>query len=481
MHRLSSQDTSFLHFEDAVSHMHIGSVAVMEAPPPTYQEIERMVAAKLPRIPRYRQRVRFLPLALGRPVWVDDPHFHLRYHLRRTALPQPGGDAELRNLVGRVMSNQLDRERPLWEMWVIEGLDDDRWAILTKVHHCMVDGVSGAELMSAVLDEEPDPDLPEPPDWEPERQPSGAELALRALAERAASPVEGIRDLGQALTSPGRLAEEARETAQGLLKMAGVLRPPPESSLNGPIGPHRRWSWARSNLDEVKEIRTALGGTVNDVLLAAITGGFRTLLLEREEPADRVVRSLVPVSVRSAQEHGQYNNRVSAMFADLPVHIAHPVERLGAIRIQMEDLKHSHEAVAGDVLVGLSGFAPAMLLSLGLRTATRLPQRAVQTVTTNVPGPQRTLYAVGRRMVECMPYVPLAGHVRMGVAIFSYDGGLRFGVTGDYDRAADIDVLCRGIEDAVGELRAAAREVGAERPSAARPPTHAHAERRART
>jgi diacylglycerol O-acyltransferase len=475
--RLSSQDTSFLHLEDAVTHMHIGSVAVMEGPPPPYDDVERMVASKLERIPRYRQRVRFLPLALGRPVWVDDPHFQLRYHLRRTALPAPGGDVELRNLVGRVMSNQLDRERPMWEMWMVEGLDDGRWALLSKIHHCMVDGVSGAELMSAILDEEPEPDVPEPPRWQPERQPSGPELALRSLAERVASPYAGVEAVWSAITAPGRLAAEAAETVQGILNMAGLLRPPPGSSLNGPIGPHRRWSWARSSLADVKEIRNALGGTVNDVVLAVIAGGFRTLLTERGEPADRVVRTLVPVSVRSAQERGVYNNRVSAIFADLPVDVEHPVERLASIRAQMERLKDSNEAVAGDVLVGLTGFAPAMLLSLGLRAATRVPQRSVNTVTTNVPGPQRPLYAVGRRMVECLPYVPLGGHVRVGVAIFSYDGRLGFGVTGDYDEAPDIEVLCRGIEDSVRELQEAARGNGAAAPSNGSP-TRSVVERR---
>ena len=462
MHRLSSQDTSFLHFEDAVSHMHIGSIAILEGPPPSYEELERMVASKLPQIPRYRQRVRFPPLALGRPVWVDDPHFNLHYHLRRTGLPRPGGDRELRRLVARVMSNQLDRERPLWEMWIVEGLDEDRWAILTKIHHCMVDGVSGAELMAAVLDEHPDADISDPPPWIPERQPSGAELAARSLAERAASALDPVRAIPSALGAPGRIAEEAKETLEGLLHYAGLASPPPNTSLNGPIGPHRRWSWAHSTLDEVKEIRDSLGGTVNDVVLASIAGGFRRLLVSRGEPADRVVRSLVPVSVRSDAERGTYNNRVSAIFADLPVDIEHPVERLGSVRLQMRRLKSSHEAVAGDVLVGMSGFAPAMLLSLGLRAATRMPQRAVNTVTTNVPGPQRTLYAAGRRMIAAYPYVPLAGHVRVGVAIFSYDGGLNFGVTGDYDEAPDIEVLCQGIEDSVAELREAAQRIRAD-------------------
>jgi diacylglycerol O-acyltransferase len=458
MQSLSSQDASFLHLEDSVSHMHIGTVAILEGPPPPYDEFAARVRANLRQVPVYRKKVHFVPLALGRPAWVDDPHFNLAYHLRRTGLPAPGGDEELRLLVGRVMSQQLDRHKPLWEMWMIEGLGENRWALITKVHHSMVDGVSGAELLSAILDEQPEPEPLPPDDWSPERQPSGVELAARALGQRALSPYEAVRS---AVRSPRYAAGRATETMQGLLTMSGILRPPAVSSLNGPIGPHRRWAWASSRLSVVKEIRAALGGTVNDVVLTAIAGGFRDLLDSRGERTDRVVRTLVPVSVRSAQEQGEYNNRVSAIFAELPVGIADPVERLAAVRNQMEHLKHSHEAVAGDVLVGLSGFAPAMLLALGLRTATHVPQRNVNTVTTNVPGPQRPLYAAGRRMLECLPYVPLAGHVRVGVAIFSYNGALSFGVTGDYDRAADIDVLCRGVERAMAELAHEARPAAA--------------------
>jgi diacylglycerol O-acyltransferase len=454
MQRLSSQDASFLHLEDAVSHMHIGAVAILEGPPPSYDALVERVRANLPQVPRYRQKVHFVPLALGRPVWVDDPHFNLGYHVRRTALPEPGGDEQLRILIGRVMSQQLDRHKPLWEMWMIESLSERRWALLTKLHHSMVDGVSGAELLSAILDEQRQPELAAPAGWCPERQPSGAELAVRAVAERALSPFEGLQ---LALDSPRGAAERAVGTVEGLLTLSGLLRPPRASSLNGPIGPHRRWDWARSRLSEVKVIRNALGGTVNDVVLTAIAGGFRELLASREERTDRVVRSLVPVSVRAGNEQGEYNNRVSAIFADLPVGIEDPVERLVSVTRQMEHLKRSHEGVAGDVLVGLSGFAPAMLLTLALQAATRVPQRSVNTVTTNVPGPQRPLYAAGRRMLECFPYVPLAGHVRVGVAIFSYDGTLGFGVTGDYDRAPDIGVLCRGIERSIAELVEAAQ------------------------
>jgi diacylglycerol O-acyltransferase len=331
--------------------------------------------------------------------------------------------------------------------------------------------------MSVVLDEEREPEPLASEPWGAERMPGGAELAARALAVRAASPVSAARDL---LASPQRVARSAAETAHGLLTMSGVLRAPPRSSLNGPIGPHRRWAWARSELSEVKRVRKGLGGTVNDVVLAAIAGGFRELLRSRGESTDRVVRTLVPVSVRSAEEHHTYNNRVSAIFADLPVDVADPVDRLDAVRAQMEHLKRSDEAVAGDVLVALTGFAPAMLLSLGLRAATRVPQRNVNTVTTNVPGPQKPLYAAGRRMLECFPYVPLGGHVRVGVAIFSYDGGLGFGVTGDWDEAPDIEVLCRGIEGSMAELVAAADSGTASSPGGPRPPAAGAPERRTR-
>ena len=440
--------------------MHIASVAIFEGPAPEYEALSGMVWAHLPSVPRYRQTVHFVPLALGRPVWVDDPHFNLLYHLRRTALASPGGDEELRNLVGRVMSQQLDRGKPLWEMWIVEGLSEGRWAIINKVHHCMVDGVSGTELLTEILDSERDPKLPPLDTWHPERQPLGAALAVHALSRRAVSPYEQLRAVRSAARSPTRPARTAAATLRGLWSMAGVAAPPPSSSLNGAIGPHRRWAWARSQLSDVKRVRSAFGGTVNDVVLTAIAGGFRSLLAVRGESTQRDVRTLVPVSVRSDEERGAYNNRVSAIFANLPVGIEDPLERLAAMRAQMEHLKHSGEAVAGDVLVAISGFAPAMLLALGLRAATRMPQHSVNTVTTNVPGPQRPLYAAGRRLLECFPYVPIAGHVRIGVAIFSYDGGLMFGVTGDYDEAPDLDVLCNGIEESMRELVAAAEHGG---------------------
>jgi diacylglycerol O-acyltransferase len=453
MQTMSPLDASFLHVEDAVTHMHIGSVGIFEGPPPGPGEVKAAIAGRLPLVPRYRQKVRFVPLALGRPAWVDDTHFNLDYHVRRTALPSPGGDEELQNLVGRVMSQQLDRAKPLWELWVAEGLDDGRWALISKSHHCMVDGVSATDLLSVILGTERDA-RPEPPDgWKPEPEPNPAELVAHSLALRAASPYEGVL---AAVRGPQRMTRQAVGVARGLANLRPLLSPTAASSLNGPIGPHRRWDWARARLSDVKQIRQAHGGTVNDVVLAAITSGFRQLLISRGESVEgRVVRTLVPVSVRAEEERGTFNNKVSAMFAELPVELEDPRERLAALHEQMQELKGSGQAVAAERLTALGGFAPAMLLALAGRVGSRLPQSSINTVTTNVPGPQQPLYLAGRRMLEAFPFVPLGGSVRIGVAIFSYDGGINFGVTGDRDSAADIGVLCHGIEQGMAELLAA--------------------------
>lgn len=452
MQTMSHVDASFLHIEDAVSHMHIGPVGIFEGPAPGPEEVPAAIAARLPLVPRYRQKVRFVPYDLGRPVWVD-PHFNLDYHVRRTALPSPGGDQELRNLVGRVMSQQLDRAKPLWELWVVEGLGEGRWALISKVHHCMVDGVAASDLLSVLLDSERNPSPAAPEAWKPEREPSTAELVAHALAERAASPYEGLRTALAAVRDPSRLVREGFEVGQGLANLQRVSAPGSATSLNGPLGPHRRWAWARSRLADVKRIREAHGGTVNDVVLAAITGGFRDLLLARGEHVQgRVVRTVVPVSVRAGHERGTYDNKVSAMFAELPVEIEDPVARLESIREQMHNLKRSGQAVAAERLTALSGFAPAELLALAGRVASQVPQHAVNMVTTNVPGPQHPLFLCGRRMLEAFPWCPLSGHLRIGVAIFSYDGNITFGVTGDRDTTPDIAVLCEGIERGIEQL-----------------------------
>jgi diacylglycerol O-acyltransferase / wax synthase len=464
--RLSPLDASFLHIEDAVNHMHIGSTAVFEGPAPSYGEMEQMVAGKLPLVPRYRQRVRMVPYQVGRPAWVDDPHFRLGYHLRHTALPSPGGTEQLRNLVGRVMSQKLDRTKPLWEAWIVEGLEEAHWALLTKAHHAMVDGVAGTDLLAVLLDPVPDPSQPVHDSWRPSPDPSELRMVGAAIVDYLASPYEQWRAARSAIRAPERLVRRTLEFGRGLAPLAGLVRRAPDTVLTGPIGPHRRYATAHASLDDIRTIRRAFGGTVNDVVLAVVSRGFRDLLTAHgESPDGRVLRSLVPVSVRSADERGVYNNRVSAMFAELPIGIAHPVERLDAVRRQMEDLKERQQAVAAGTLTSLGGFAPPLLLAVGMRAATRAARLAggfgVATVTTNVPGPQFPLYAVGRRMIDAWPYVPIAAPIRAGVAIFSYDGRLAFGATGDYDSLPDVDVLCRGIEAGVGELLKSADAGGA--------------------
>jgi len=454
MDRLSTQDASFLYVENDVNHMHIASVAIFEGPPPRNQEIEDMVSSKLHLVPRYRQRVHFVPFDMGRPVWCDDPHFDLGYHVRHTALPAPGSDSQLRTLVGRVMSQQLDRAKPLWEIWVVEGLEEDRWAMLSKSHHCMVDGVSGTDLLRVVLDDSPDSRYTPPEPWTPEPTPTGYELLKDTAGSTLSSPREAFDAVRETLGRPRRLIRELSQLGEGItsLNLSGDRT---ESSLNGPIGPHRRWRHAQTTISDVKKIRQAHGGTINDVVLAVITQGFRDLLLSRGEVvANRIVRTLVPVSVRKEEERGVYNNRVSAMFAELPVGIDDPVDRLAAIREQMQNLKESHQAVAAETLTSLTGFAPPALLALGARLFAGVEQRTVQTVTTNVPGPQRPLYAAGRQMLAAYPYVPLSGSVRIGVAIFSYIGQLTFGITCDAGTVDDIDILAVGIEQGVSDLLA---------------------------
>lgn len=462
---MSPMDASFLHIEGPMNPMHIGGVSIFEGPAPPFERLEEMVAGKLGRVPRYRQKVRFVPLGLGRPVWVDDPHFNLSYHLRHSALPAPGGDEQLRRTSARIFAQHLDRDKPLWEIWMLEGLGENRWALLSKVHHCMVDGVSATDLMSVMFEDAGAPANVRA--WEPAPEPSGTELVLRTLTRRTLNPSEQLRSVRAAVQAPGASLAQARDLLGGITSGARVMRPVGGSSLTGPVGPHRTWSWAHVRLSDVKSVRSALGGTVNDVVLTVVCGGLRDLLEARgERVAERTIRALVPVSVRRPGERGVYNNRVSAMFAELPVGVSDPAARLDAVRAQMDGLKQSNQAVAGDVLTSLSGFAPPMLLALGARLAARSPSLAAQTGVTNVPGPQQPLHTLGRRLLQSFPFVPLIGQVRISIAIFSYDGGLYFGVTGDYDSSDDIDILTTGVERSMAELLAPLAPPPTNRPQA---------------
>jgi diacylglycerol O-acyltransferase / wax synthase len=453
MEWMSPIDSSFLHIENGTTPMHIGGVSIFEGPPPPFEDLRAMVAGKLDLVPRYRQKVHFVPLAVGSPTWIDDPHFSLDYHIRHTAIPTPGTDEQLRQMASRVFSQHLDRNKPLWELWTVEGLTAGRWALLSKVHHCMVDGVAATDLMS-VMFSDTTARSPERP-WAAAPEPSGLEILIRTIVRRA-SPAGQLASLTRALSAPRATLRSLGELARATAAAGPSLRPVAASSLTGPIGPHRRWSWADVRLTDVKAVRAGLGGTVNDVVLTLITNGFRELLESRGEEVaqDRVIRTMVPVSVRRRGEKGVYNNRVSAVFAGLPVGLSDPAQRLERIRAEMDGVKQSKQAVAGDVLTSLSGFAPPGLLALGSRLVTLSPRLNMHTATTNVPGPQEPVQTLGRRMLESYPFVPVVGSIRIVVAIFSYDGGLYFGITGDYDGAPDIDVLTAGIKRGMTDLLA---------------------------
>ncbi len=457
MDRLSPLDAEFVEAEEEDRHvsMAIGSIAVFEGPAPTYEELVNMIGSRLPLVPRYRQKLRTVPFRIGPPVWVDDPHFDIRFHIRQTAVPEPGGDEEVARLFARVMAQRLDRDRPMWEDWMVTGLAEHHWALISKVHHSMVDGVSGTDLYRVMFDT-PGEDVPTP--TPAGREPLAWELAARAVGNLLLLPA---RSAGAALTALGRPVPSLRQamgTARGMWTLTPAVQPAKRSSLTGPIGQQRRLTWVRVPLDDVRAIKSELGGTVNDAVLAAISAGFRSLLLSRgEKPHARMVPSLVPVSLRAPGQENIYDNRVSALIVPLPVHLSDPVEQLTAVRTEVAALKQSREAAVGQAFAELASYVPYPIASL-TRFAFRFPQRDIVTVTTNVPGPRETLYCLGRPLVEIIPYVPIASSVRIGVAIFSYCDQITFGITGDYDTTPDLDVLAQGITDGVAALLKAATE-----------------------
>ena len=471
MERLTALDAEFLHLEDGSVQMAIAGACVFADPPLPLADLEALVAAKLHLIPRYRQRVRTVPFEFGRPVWSDDPDFDLGYHIRHTALPAPGDDEAFCRLMGRIMSQQLDRERPLWEMWLVEGLAGGRWAIIFKVHHCMVDGIAGVGLLTVLLDLAPDVELGAPEPWAPRREPGGAWKVLDAWGGLASDVGSLATAIPAAVVHPLASARSAVATAEGAVRFAERLTPTRPLSIEGPIGPHRVWAHSSAGLDAVRTVRRAFGGTVNDVVLAAVTGGYRALLLERGDDVDSaVVRSLVPVSTRHEDGHGVPDNRVSCLFYELPVGLADPVDRLEAVRTQMSDLKASHIAEAGETLAAASDLAPPLLLGVVSRTTIRsmrrFGQQALNTVTTNVPGPQFPLYCRGHEMLEYRPYVPISHGLRVGTAILSYNGRLFFGITGDFRSTPDVGVLAVEAAAGIDELEEYALEVlGDHRPA----------------
>jgi diacylglycerol O-acyltransferase len=456
--RLTGLDTSFLHIEDATSHMHVASVMLFEGPPPPYDDLIEAIERRLPLVPRYRQRLAHVPLGQGRPKWVDDPHLNLRYHVRSTALPSPGSERQLKDLAGRVFSQQLDRDKPLWEIWLVDGLEDERFALLAKTHHALVDGVSGMDIVSVLFDTSPEPAAPTDPGdrWLPRPLPSGVQLLSEAMLERATVPAEVARSVRALLRGPLRVLEGVRDAAVGVGAMAWAgLNPAPASPYNKPIGPHRRFTWVRANLRDVKAIKDSLGGTVNDVVLAVVAGALGKHLRRRGQNTDGLeLKAMVPVSVRSELEEGALGNRVAAIMAPLPVWCQEPVARIDIVREELRGLKEGGQAVGAQVLTGLSGFAPPTIMDQASRLMAH--QRFFNLVVTNVPGPQFPLFLLGRRMIETFPMVPLAKNQALGVALLSYDGHINFGLVGDFDLLWDLDELAEDVRESLAELADAA-------------------------
>jgi diacylglycerol O-acyltransferase len=453
LERLTTLDASFLYLEEPDTPMHVGGVLILRTPPGGVDALAALVEARLPLVPRYRQRVAEVPGHIANPVWVDDPDFDIAYHVRRNGLPRPGTQAQLLDLVSRLTSRPLDRTRPLWEAYLVEGLSDDRVAVVTKTHPALVDGLSAIDIGQVLLDVAPDATTPAPGEWRPQRPPNGAQLVWEALDEYLRRPSAVVEVARAAVTDVRSTAARFTGIATGLLRTARkAVLPAPHSPLNAPIGRQRRVAVARAELDDVKKIRGAHGGTVNDVLLTVVTGALREWLLSRGEPlvAGTSVRALVPVSMQD--DGAGAGNRVSSYLVDLPVGEPNPRVRLARLTYAMRGIAQHGQSVGADSLIALTGFAPPTLHALGARAARGLSRRLFNLVVTNVPGPQLPLYAAGSRMLEVFPVVPLARDQGLSIGMTSYDGRVYFGLNADRNSVGDVDVLADLIEQEVAEL-----------------------------
>ncbi|WP_447004236.1 WS/DGAT/MGAT family O-acyltransferase [Saccharothrix isguenensis] len=449
--RLSALDASFLYLEDSTTPMHVGGVAVFRRPRTgfDYDRLVDLIEQRLSLVPRYRQKVVHVPGRLARPVWVDDPDFDVTYHVRRSALPKPGSDQQLHDLVARLMSRPLDHTRPLWEIYLVEGLARNRTAVITKTHQAMVSGIGAPEIGQVILDVSATPRPPVEALWMPSPEPSGLQLVVDAVAEAVQRPGEMVENVRSA----------ALDTVETVRKVAGVfgglasavrtaVTPAPGSPLNVRISPQRRFAVARTQLDDFRVIRRAHGGTVNDGVLAALSGAMRNWLLSRGEvvTAGTTIRAMAPMSVRDDE------TQVSAYLVDLPVGEPNPVVRLHHVSHATRAHQESGQSVAAQTLVRFSGFAPPTLHALGARAASSFSRRLFNVVVTNVPGPQVPLYAAGAKMIEMFPVVPLAKNQALSIGVTSYDGGVYFGLNADRDAMSDVDVLAAMVEESVEEL-----------------------------
>ncbi|MDP9384600.1 MAG: wax ester/triacylglycerol synthase family O-acyltransferase [Actinomycetota bacterium] len=458
--RLSAVDAGFLAQEGPTTHMHIGGVALFDGEPPGLGEFLEHIGSRLHLVPRYRQKLAFPPLGTGRPLWVDDPTFNLAYHVRHSALPAPGSERALLDLTARIFSQPLDRTKPLWELWLVEGRESGGFALIAKTHHSLVDGISGLDLTSVLFDlseETVHAEAPAEP-WAPQPEPSAASLAAAGLAGAARTAVEVASGTAAAAASPQELLDRAREVAAGIgeVAWAGINAPPP-TPFNVPPGPHRRIRFVRAGLDEFKAVKDALGGTVNDAVLAVVTGGLAYFLQARgQDTAGLELRACVPVSVRTEAQAGGLGNQLTQILAPLPVGIDEPVARLRYVRDAMRDLKESRQALGAKAIAAAQDFAPPTIMAQASRLT--FAGRFYNVLVTNVPGPQFPLYILGRRLDAMFPIAFLAGDRALAVAIMSYDGGMNFGLIGDYDALPDLDVIAEGIEGSLAALTAAARK-----------------------
>jgi diacylglycerol O-acyltransferase / wax synthase len=457
--RLSSADVAFFYLEGRTTPQHVGAVAVFQPPESgfDYDQLVGLLEQRIALVPRYRQRVRSVPGHLANPVWVDDPNFDITYHVRRSALPRPGTQAQLLDFCARIQSRLLDRARPLWEMYLVEGLAGGNIALVTKTHHSMVDGLGAVDIAQVILDSSPEADPVDDTLWMPEPEPSATELVLDALGgviRRPTAVVDAVR-LG---ARDVRASTAAVTTALGgaLPTALAFVRPTPSSPLRVRTGQQRRIAVARTRLQDYRRVRQVHGGTVNDVVLATVAGALRAWLLQRGEqltPAASV-RALVPVSV-SADDDSVGRNQVSPLLVDLPVGESSPVQRLARLSLVMAEHKRSGHSVGADALIAVSGFAPPTLHALGARAVNGLARRLFSLVVTNVPGPQLPVYATGARLTEIFPVVPLGPGQAVSIGLTSYDGGVYYGVNGDWDAMPDVDALAGLLEESLAELVAA--------------------------
>jgi diacylglycerol O-acyltransferase / wax synthase len=456
--RLSPLDASFLFAEHRTAAMHVGAVmtfALPERGPLDLDALVELIGRRLPLVPRYRQKVRDVPGHLGLPVWVDDPGFDLAFHVRRSALPAPGTEQVLRELVGRLLARQLDRSRPLWEVYLIEGLADGRFAVVTKTHHAMVDGLASMDIGAVLLDPTPQPRETPPDDWDPTPEPSALELAADAVLHALRRPRDVLDVAGRAVSDVQQVVSAVTRAAEAVVaagRSAAAVRPVPP--LTAATGEQRRYGMERTTLADHRAVRKAHGGTVNDVVLAVVAGALRQWMISRGEPltSDVSVRALVPVSVRARRRDDVGGNSISAYFVDLPVAEPDPVRRLAVVRDAMEEHKRSGRTVEATAMIRLVGLAPPIVHSLGARLASQFSSRLYNVLVTNVPGPPCPLYALGARMLDMFPVVPLAGGQAVAIGITSYDGGVHYGLTADRDALPDVDVLAAAMSDALAEL-----------------------------